>query len=174
MYEQIERTKLMKTTLVLAMTLAAASAAVAQPVNTNLDDTFRTLKQEKTKVYDSLDRLSSFHPMLISFETHAIEWNSVKDSLNRSGVALRALERQRGGMSAAQAVRFDALKAQFGEVAALTQSMITRLNQDQRYVVRPAYLTEVKDLAARASDARSRAIEIIALGSGQGGAQTGD
>ena len=164
----------MKTTFTLALTLAAASLAVAQPVSSSLEGSFGELKQQKTKVYQSLDRLSNFHPQLISYETHATEWTQVKDGLNKSGALLRRLEQQRGAMSAAQAARFDALNEQFGEVAAMTQSMIQQLREDQRYVVRPAYFTAVKQLAAKASQARSKTVEILAMGRGQGGAQSGD
>jgi hypothetical protein len=164
----------MKTTFALALTLAAASVAVAQPVNGNLENTFRALKQEKTKVYLSLDRLTSYHPMLMSYESHATEWTTVKDGLNRSGALLRTLEQQRGAMSPAQAARFDSLKAQLAEVAADTQEMITRLRENQRYIAMPAYLTAVKQLTAKASNARTQAIEILALSAGQGASPTGD
>jgi hypothetical protein len=164
----------MKTTFVLALTLAAASVAVAQPVNGNLENTFRALKQEKTKVYLSLARLSSYHPMLMSYESHATEWTTIRDGLNRSGAMLRVLEQQRNAMNPAQAARFDGMRAQFAEVAAETQKMITQLREDQKYIARPAYLTAVKQLTAKASGARTQAIEILALSSGQGGSQTGD
>jgi|GEM_PF-3001426 len=165
----------MKHILVLAMTMAVAPWSTAQTDNSaHLEKALQALKSEKTKVFKSLDRIASFHPLHVSYPTHAIEWMEVKDGINRTSKIVRNLDAHRASMSAAQVARLEDFKAQLAELASSTQRMITELREDSRLVGRPSYMSATKELAAKASSARGKAIEILASDSRPRTSQSGD
>lgn len=136
---------------------AFEQAAPLTPAQKEVDNLLRRISSSAVLVGTHADRLESFtHGSRMQYQTHANEWNRVKDAVNAMGADFRALQDLRNSALPWQQVVIDRLQPVVTGLAGHTTEAIQRLNTDRRGMPPSAeYRDAVRSLVAYSGYARN-------------------
>ena len=143
-------------TLLSMITLLSASTALAStpPSDLKAHELLQEIRAEKAAAATRIETLlrHAMHPHGVSWESHAVAYTEVKDSMNRIAGYLRKLESNHDVLSEAEKAAVARIGATVVPVSQGLAKLIIEINEDRRAVLTQPYLMRLKDLAAKSSE----------------------